>query len=51
MLSCWIVVVVERLMIPTSKLIRIGIAKLRPRSASIGLMIRTQGGGGLLGGS
>ena len=47
MLCC----VIEWLMIPTSKLIRTGIAKLRLQSANTGLMIRTLGGGGLLGGS
>jgi len=39
-----------RLMIPTSRLIRIGIAIQRLRSASIELTPRIQGGGGLLGG-
>jgi len=39
------------IMNPTSKQKCIGIAKLHPQSASIGLKIRIQGGGGLLGDS
>lgn len=37
-------------MIPTSRLKRIGIAKLRPQNANIGWLLLDQRGGGLLDG-